>query len=50
MPESRGCNEIVRGDYDGEEAEDGEGGEEDGRAGRDCSLHQSAVGGRFGVK
>ena len=50
MPESRGCNQIVRGDDDGEEADDGEGGEEDGGAGGDCPLHQGAIGGRFGVK
>ena len=50
VPQSMGCNKGVRRDEEGEEADYREGGEEDAGAGRDCPLHQGAVGGRFGVK
>ena len=45
VPESIGCNEGVRVDDDGEEANDCEGGEEHTGDARDGSLHQDAVGG-----
>ena len=47
MPESIGCNQGIRGDDEGEEADDGEGGDEDTGEGCDRSLHQFAVGGKF---
>ena len=46
MPESICCDEGVRGENDGEEADDGEGGEQDAGGSRDCPLHQGAVVGR----
>ena len=45
VPESIGGDEGVRVDDDGEEADDGECGEEDDGHDRDGSLHQAAVGG-----
>ena len=44
MPQSIGRNKGVRGDDEGEEADYGEGGEEDGGESGDGSLHQFAVG------
>ena len=50
MPQSIGCDQGVRGDDEGEEADYGEGGDEDSGEGCDRSLHQFAVGGGDGVK
>ena len=47
VSQSIGCNQNVRGDDEGEEADYGEGGDEDTGDGCDCSLHQFAVGAVF---
>ena len=47
MPQSIGRNQGVRGDDEGEEADYGEGGDEDSGEGCDRSLHQFAVGGGY---
>ena len=48
VPQSIGRDEGVGGDDEGEEADYGEGGEEDAGNCGDCSLHQFAVGGVMG--
>ena len=48
VPQSIGRNQGVRGDDEGEEADYGEGGDEDTGDGCDRSLHQFAVGGVMG--
>ena len=45
MPQSIGRNESFGGDDEGEEADYGEGGDEDGGVGCYRSLHQYAVSG-----